>query len=64
MQEIFGTLCYGATLVLRTDDDDPYSHIHAVDAIILNSSVAAELDPDDYPNLQIVCYLIPCTLGH
>ncbi|CAG7937810.1 unnamed protein product [Penicillium nalgiovense] len=54
MQEIFGTLCYGATLVLRTDDDDPYSHIHAVDAIILNSSVAAELDPDDYPNLQIV----------
>jgi non-ribosomal peptide synthetase component F len=54
--EIFGTLLHGATLVLR-DPRDPYAHLSRVDTATITPSVLTVLNPDDYPNLEIVSRL-------
>lgn len=60
MHEVFSSLCYGSTLVLRKDDDDPYSHLSDVDVIAMNATVAGSLDPSEYPNLRYVRALHVC----
>lgn len=60
VHEVFASLCYGSTLVLRKDDDDPYSHLSDVDVIAMNATVAGSLDPSEYPNLRYVCILPVC----
>lgn len=54
MHEIFASLCYGSTLVLRKDDNDPFSHLPDVDVAAINASVASSLDPSEYANLKYV----------
>ncbi|KAL4913035.1 hypothetical protein BDW62DRAFT_205920 [Aspergillus aurantiobrunneus] len=56
IHEVFSALSYGATLVLPMAGD-PFVHLHEVDTCILTPSLAATLDPADYPNLQAV-YLV------
>ncbi|KAL4886428.1 hypothetical protein BJY04DRAFT_213196 [Aspergillus karnatakaensis] len=56
IHEVFSALSYGATLVLPTPSD-PFAHLHEVDTCILTPSLAATLDPAEYPNLQAV-YLV------
>ena len=60
VHEVFASLCYGSTLVLRKDDDDPYSHLADVDVIAMNATVAGSLDPSEYPNLRYVCVSPAC----
>ena len=60
VHEVFASLCYGSTLVLRKDDDDPYSHLSDVDVIAMNATVASSLDPSEYPNLRYVRALHAC----
>lgn len=55
VHEVFASLCYGATLVLRKDDDDPFSHLADVDVVSMNATVAGSLDPSEYPGLHYVC---------
>ena len=50
IHEIFSALCYGATLVLPTQDD-PFGHLMSVDSAILTPSIAHVLDASDYPRL-------------
>jgi len=59
VHEVFASLCYGATLVLRKDDDDPFSHLADVDVVSMNATVAGSLDPSEYPDLHYVCF--PCS---
>ena len=59
VHEVFASLCYGATLVLRKDDDDPFSHLADVDVVSMNATVADSLDPSEYPDLDYVCP--PCS---
>lgn len=54
VQEITASLSHGATLVLRKDPDDAFSHLGDVDVAMVTHSVAAELDPDEYRNLKYV----------
>ncbi|KAJ4250164.1 hypothetical protein NW762_011978 [Fusarium torreyae] len=54
--EIFGTLCYGATLVLK-DVGDPFAHLHRVNATMITPSFLSVLSPDDLENLDTI-YLI------
>ncbi|KAF1362625.1 acetyl-CoA synthetase-like protein [Lizonia empirigonia] len=56
VHEVFASLCYGATLVLRTELDDPFSHLCHADVAMMTPSVAAGLDPTEYPNLQFVYF--------
>ncbi|KAL4783354.1 hypothetical protein BJX76DRAFT_368477 [Aspergillus varians] len=56
IHEVFSALSYGATLVLP-NADDPFSHLHEVDTCIFTPSLAATLDPRDYPHLRNV-YLV------
>ncbi|KAF2092841.1 non-ribosomal peptide synthetase [Rhizodiscina lignyota] len=51
--EIFFTLLYGATLVLR-DPFDPYAHLRKVNLAAITPSVLSVLEPDEYPNLEII----------
>ncbi|KAL1640184.1 NRPS [Diplodia intermedia] len=51
--EVFSSLLYGATLVLK-DVADPLAHLSKVDAIVATPSLVANLDPADYPNLKVV----------
>lgn len=53
IHEIFSALSYGAALVLP-NAEDPFSHLRGVDSCIFTPSLAATLDPSDYPNLQYV----------
>ncbi|KAI9042724.1 nonribosomal peptide synthetase hasD [Aspergillus affinis] len=53
IKEVFSTLCFGATLVLK-DPENPISHLSRVDATMATPSLLATLDPSDYPNLKIV----------
>lgn len=57
VHEIFATLSHGATLVLRTEQDDPFSHLIDVDVAMMTPSVAAGLDPSEFPNLKFVLHL-------
>lgn len=63
VHEVFASLCNGATLVLRKDDDDPFSHLPNVDVVAMNATVAGSLDPSEYPNLRYVCALLPHSLA-
>ncbi|KAK8157457.1 hypothetical protein IWX90DRAFT_324270 [Phyllosticta citrichinensis] len=56
VHEVFATLCYGATLVLRKEPENPFSHLGDVDVAMMTPSVAAGLDPSDYPNLKCVYF--------
>ncbi|QKX59049.1 uncharacterized protein TRUGW13939_06179 [Talaromyces rugulosus] len=49
--EIFGTLCYGGTLVLK-DPSDPLGHLNSVHAAYATPSLLAAFSPDDFPNLD------------
>ncbi|PTB42564.1 NRPS [Trichoderma asperellum] len=51
--EIFGTICYGGTLVLK-DPNDPLGHLKQVDAAHSTPSLLAALSPDEYPNLDTI----------
>ncbi|CAI6337017.1 unnamed protein product [Periconia digitata] len=52
MHEILWSIASGGTLVLRTDDRNPFSHIGNVDTIMVTPSVAANLDPKEYSHLR------------
>ncbi|KAG6122579.1 NRPS protein [Claviceps humidiphila] len=54
--EIFGTLCYGATLVLK-DPVDPFAHLSRVDAAMITPSFLSILSPTELQNLDSI-YLI------
>ncbi|TFA98862.1 Nonribosomal peptide synthetase 5 [Trichoderma ghanense] len=51
--EIFGTLLYGGTLVLK-DPSDPLSHLKRVDAIFSTPSLLVALSPNAYSNLDTI----------
>ncbi|KAJ6101983.1 hypothetical protein N7486_004410 [Penicillium sp. IBT 16267x] len=53
--EIFGNLCYGATLVLA-DPTDPFAHLSRVDATMITPSFLSVIDPSDYPNLDTILF--------
>ncbi|KAJ6156141.1 hypothetical protein N7497_005026 [Penicillium chrysogenum] len=54
IHEILSTLCFGGSLVLPRGKDDKFSHLSDVDVATLTPSLAAELDPRDYPNLKSI----------
>ncbi|RMZ66212.1 nonribosomal peptide synthase -like [Pyrenophora seminiperda CCB06] len=56
IHEIFSSLSYGATLVLK-DATRPFDHLKKADAAILTPSVAHSLEVSDFPNLKSV-YLV------
>lgn len=51
--EIFGTLCYGGTLVLK-DASDPFSHLSRVHATMATPSLLSACLPEDFPNLDTI----------
>ncbi|KAI1131716.1 hypothetical protein F5Y10DRAFT_285656 [Nemania abortiva] len=51
--EIFGSLCYGATIVLK-DPSNPFQHIKHVDAMVTTPSFLSVLSPEEYRNLDTV----------
>lgn len=51
--ELFGSLCYGATLVLK-DPTDPFAHLKRVDATLATPSLLSACQPEAYPNLQTI----------
>jgi non-ribosomal peptide synthetase component F len=53
IHEIFSALSYGATLVLP-DGPEMFSHLKTADSTILTPSIAAVLDPEDFPQLSSV----------
>lgn len=53
--EIFGTLCYGATLVLA-DPADPFEHLTRVNATMITPSFLSVCEPDQLPNLDTILF--------
>ncbi|OKL56190.1 hypothetical protein UA08_08442 [Talaromyces atroroseus] len=53
LQEVFSTLCYGGTLILKTPTE-PFEHLRVADSVDMTPSLAAELNPEDYPNLKYI----------
>lgn len=53
IKEVFSTICFGATLVLK-DPENPISHLARVDATMATPSLLATLEPTDYPNLKVI----------
>ncbi|PLB48990.1 nonribosomal peptide synthase GliP2 [Aspergillus steynii IBT 23096] len=53
IKEVFSTLCFGATLVLK-DPENPISHLLKVDATMATPSLLVTLDPSEYPKLKII----------
>ncbi|KAL4972932.1 hypothetical protein BDW66DRAFT_154278 [Aspergillus desertorum] len=51
--ELFGSLCYGATLVLK-DPDDPFAHLKHVDATLATPSLLSACQPEDFLNLDTI----------
>lgn len=51
--ETFSALCHGGTLVLK-DVTEPFEHLRSADSLLITPFLAAELDPNDYPNLKYV----------
>jgi gliotoxin/aspirochlorine biosynthesis peptide synthetase len=51
--EVFGTLCYGATLVLK-DPGDPFSHLAKVDATMATPSLLSSLQSGQFANLDTI----------
>ncbi|KAJ2902519.1 putative non-ribosomal peptide synthetase SirP [Zalerion maritima] len=54
--EVFGALCFGATLVLK-DMDDPFAHLARVHATMITPSFLSVCSPDELTNLDTI-YLI------
>ncbi|RFU78082.1 amp-dependent synthetase ligase [Trichoderma arundinaceum] len=52
-EEIFSALLHGATLVLR-DPEDPYASLSRVDTATMTPTVLSVLEPDGFPNLEII----------
>lgn len=64
VKEVFSSLLYGATLVLK-DAADPLAHLHKVDATVATPSLIASLDPAQFPGLKIITLVgeaLPATL--
>lgn len=53
--EIFGTLCFGATLVLK-DPTDPYDHLTRVNATMITPSFLSVCSPKDLGNLDTILF--------
>ncbi|CAG8926205.1 unnamed protein product [Penicillium salamii] len=53
--EIFGTLCYGATLVLA-DPVDPFAHLTRVNATMITPSFLSVCEPDQYPDIDTILF--------
>ncbi|KAF2869633.1 putative non-ribosomal peptide synthetase SirP [Massariosphaeria phaeospora] len=53
--EIFGTLCYGATLVLK-DPTDPYLHLSKVHATMVTPSFLSVCQTEDLKNLDTILF--------
>ncbi|KAI0160443.1 non-ribosomal peptide synthetase [Xylariaceae sp. FL1272] len=51
--ELFASLCYGATLVLK-DASDPLKHLEQVDAVVSTPSLLSALDPGEHRHLDTV----------
>ncbi|KAL5088677.1 hypothetical protein Trisim1_006368 [Trichoderma cf. simile WF8] len=51
--ELFGSICYGGTLVLK-DPSDPLGHLKRVDATYSTPSLLAALSPKEFPNLDTI----------
>ncbi|KAK4082726.1 uncharacterized protein Triagg1_1616 [Trichoderma aggressivum f. europaeum] len=51
--ELFGSICYGGTLVLK-DPSDPLGHLKRVDATYSTPSLLAALSPEEFPNLDTI----------
>lgn len=51
--ELFGSICYGGTLVLK-DPSDPLGHLKRVDATYSTPSLLAALSPKEFPNLETI----------
>ncbi|KAI9150034.1 Nonribosomal peptide synthetase sirP [Paramyrothecium foliicola] len=51
--EVFGTICYGGTLVLK-DPSDPFKHLTTVNAAHSTPSLLAACSPNDFPNLEMI----------
>ncbi|KAI9878493.1 MAG: hypothetical protein M1830_000725 [Pleopsidium flavum] len=51
--EIVGTICYGATLVLK-DPEDPLAHLHRVHATMVTPSLLGICSPEDFKNLDTI----------
>ncbi|KAJ5493676.1 hypothetical protein N7463_009763 [Penicillium fimorum] len=54
IHEILSTLCFGGTLLLPRGKDDKFSHLSDAEVATLTPSLAAELDPQDFPNLKSI----------
>ncbi|KAF4154974.1 hypothetical protein CNMCM6936_005559 [Aspergillus lentulus] len=53
IKEVFSTICFGATLVLK-DPENPIAHLAKVDSTMATPSLLATLEPTDYPNLKVI----------
>jgi gliotoxin/aspirochlorine biosynthesis peptide synthetase len=51
--ELFGSLCYGATLVLK-DAADPFEHLKHVHATMATPSLLSACSPEEYGNLDTI----------
>jgi len=51
--ELFASLTYGGTLVLK-NLDDPFGHLKHVDAMVITPSLLSVCVPEDYKNLDAV----------
>jgi non-ribosomal peptide synthetase component F len=50
---MFGTLCYGGTLVLK-EPTDPFEHLKRVHAAIITPSVLSACLPAEHPHLDTI----------
>ncbi|KDB28222.1 hypothetical protein H109_00005 [Trichophyton interdigitale MR816] len=53
IKEVFASLCFGATLVLK-DPANPIAHLSRVDATMATASLLATLEPGDFPSLAVI----------
>ncbi|EFE33111.1 nonribosomal peptide synthase GliP [Trichophyton benhamiae CBS 112371] len=53
IKEVFATLCFGATLVLK-DPANPIAHLSRVDATMATASLLTSLEPGDFPSLAVI----------
>lgn len=53
--EIFGTLCYGGTLILK-HTGDILAHLRTAHAAMMTPSFASSLDPSEFANLDTVVF--------
>ncbi|KAJ4863535.1 AMP-binding enzyme domain-containing protein [Trichoderma breve] len=51
--ELFGSICYGGTLVLK-DPSDPLGHLKRVDATYSTPSLLAALSPEEFSNVETI----------